>query len=328
MSIVSFPNDGKKYLRYKKGNKVFLRCAETRKDENDNLLECNFKNVREDNYKKRQSPHTCEFVKPEQTNMITSYFQQEKAKIEIFRIEDLLTKIAMLTGQMNLPLSFCESEEFYDFVTYCFAFGASVLDQSKGDLQAQAKAIFPQYKRTFYHDLFVKTASSVHLTTLQEFKKLDYVCCAIDQGTVLGRKSVDFVLENPFSPMEAYPYYTAKIEDQTAEGYFEVLNEGLGNLELHGIRLGSVVADGNRAQKKCFDANWSGSLRRASIHQSLKSVVFIPCLCHRVDNALKYHASHDDGITPLIGQLHELAQQCRHHKELLGAICPNHISTR
>ena len=134
--------------------------------------------------KRPQVSHTCEFVKPEQTNMITNYFQLEKTKIENFRIEDLFTKIAMLTGQMNLPLSFSESPEFYDFVTYCMAFGASVLEKEGDDLQTQAKTVFPHHKRTFYHDLFVKTASSVHLTTMEEFKKLDYVCCAIDQGMV------------------------------------------------------------------------------------------------------------------------------------------------
>jgi len=330
MTLVSYEGDEKKYYKYKKGKKFYLRCASTTEDENGQTLECNFKDVREDNFKARKQTHICVFVLAPCTNMITKYFEKksQESDHEQYTLDDLVTKIAILAGQMNLPLTFCESDEFYDLATYFMAFGAAHIDPNQGKLMEQARRIFPHRKRTFYHDVMIQTASSVHIKAMKEFQKLDYVCCAIDQGSVYGRKNVDFVLESPFSTMEPYPYCTLPIQDQTAEGYFPILNHGLGNLELFNIKLGSVVADGNRAQKKCFDITWDGSLRRLSSHNSLKEVIFIPCLCHRVDNALKYHVTHNEDLKHIADTLHSLAAECRAHKEEIGSICPSHVSTR
>ena len=128
--------------------------------------------------------------------------------------------------------------------------------------------------------------------------------------------------------MEPYPYCTLELRDQTANGYRPILDQGLGNLALHGITLGSVVADGNMAQKKCFDLSWSESLRHVSTHSSLRSVIFIPCLCHRVDNALKNHSKKCPNVHQLTEHLHQIAYQCREHKIAIGAICPSHVATR
>ena len=132
---------------------------------------------------------------------------------------------------------------------HAMACGAFLLKNDHGNLLERAKTIFPHHKRSFYRDVMIRAAEKVHQIVMKEYQKLDYVCVAVDQGSVLGRKNVDFVLESPFSTMAAFPYCTLQITDQTAKGYLPILSQGLGCLELHGIKLGSVVADGNRAQK-------------------------------------------------------------------------------
>jgi len=219
-------------------------------------------------------------------------FQEKKSEspIEDYSIDELITKIAVLAGKKNLSLTFCESDEFYDLLVYAMALGASRFDLDQGNLVQQIKRLFPQHRRKFYHDALKTTAKTIHQLTMKEFAKHQFVCCAIDQGSVSGRKTVDFVLENPFGKMESYPYYTMPISDQTAEGYMPILHQGLANMQKYDVNLGSVVADGNKAQKKCFDKSWRSSLRNIAENRFIREVIFIPCLCHRVDNALKYHA--------------------------------------
>ena len=333
MALVTFLGENRKFHRYNLKGKIYIRCAETRTDENEVLLECNYRNVREDNHKRRKTPHVCKFIKAPCANLITKYFQtanpnQIPDSFDDFNLDNMITKIGLLAGQQNLSLTFCESDEFYNFVTYTMAFGSANIDREEGDLIEQAKNLLPQYKRKFYRDVLVTTSRTIHQMTMKEFTKLDYVCVAIDQGSVLGRKNVDFVLENPSATMEPYPYLSLKISDQTAKGYAPILDQGLGVLELYKIKLGSVVADGNRAQKKCFDIEWDESLRRLSDHRSVRNVVFIPCLCHRIDNSLKYHINHDAALRSIVERLHQIACDSRSHKEIVGAICPSHVATR
>ena len=85
--------------------------------------------------------------------------------------------------------------------------------------------------------------------TMLSFKKCHYVSVAIDEGSVQKVKYVDSVLENPWHTNETYPYYTLEITDQTADGYFPIINQGIGNLTKHNINVGSVILDGNTAKK-------------------------------------------------------------------------------
>ena len=81
----------------------------------------------------------------------------------------------------------------------------------------------------------------------------------IEEGEDSRGKNLDFIIENPMSRMEPYPYFTLKIENETAEGYLPLLEHGLENAEIYGVNLGCVIADGNMAQKKCFSVSWEGS---------------------------------------------------------------------
>ena len=205
MSIITFEGAERRYIRYPCNRRTLQQCISTRNDENGNILECSYRDIREDNHRRKKTLHICTFVKGPTTNTLTRYFEKKTGPLEEFHIDELFTRVGLLAGQMNLSLSFCESDEFRDFTTYAMACGAALLDKSKGNLTKQAEEIFPHHKRAFYRDVIVRTARSIHQMTLTEFTKLDYVCCAIDQGSILGRKSVDFVLESPFAKMEAYP---------------------------------------------------------------------------------------------------------------------------
>ena len=136
-----------------------------------------------------------------------------------------------------------------------------------------------------------------------------------------------FVLENPFHSYESYPYKTIELQGGKAKDYKPALIDGLSELSTFQIRLGTVVCDGNTAQKHCFSFNTTHSIRNYP-ELPLKQVIFIPCLCHRVNNAFKNAILADEILLDMIHRLHNFAQECHDNKQLVGSICPIHVSTR
>ena len=245
------PPDPRKYIRFKKDGRTYVKCTETQEDDEGNVLECTY-TVREDKHKSRKIPHKCSFRKKEHTNTISQYFFKEQVTTAELNSSTIYSKMALLAGQMNLSLSFLTSPQFFEFVHYCMVVGSDVLDPNKGNLFEQAIEFLPQKQRKFFRNEMITTARSVHQLTMAEFKKLEFVAIAVDEGKDSIKKNVDFVLENPQCKMEPYPYLTLPIEDETAEGYAPILEHGLSNPSLYGITIGSIVADGNLAQKNVF----------------------------------------------------------------------------
>ena len=68
--------------------------------------------------------------------------------------------------------------------------------------------------------------------TMKDFQKLPFCTIAIDEGKDSRDKNLDFIIENPMSRMEPYPYFTLKIENETAEGYLPLLEHWLENAEI------------------------------------------------------------------------------------------------
>ena len=125
MSIITFDGDPRRYLRDACKHRTLLRCTATRADENGNILECSYRDIREDNHRCKKTPHTCSFVKVPTTKTLTRYFEKKTVPLEEFHIDEIITRVGLMAGQMNLPLSFCESDEFYAFTTYTMACGAA-----------------------------------------------------------------------------------------------------------------------------------------------------------------------------------------------------------
>ena len=84
--------------------------------------------------------------------------------------------------------------------------------------------------------------------------------------------------------------------------------------------------DGNRAQKKAFSYEWGLSLRFKD--DFLKRIIYIPCICHRLDNAYKYHASHDETLKNIVENIKSYPRILNDHIEEIGAKCPLAVSTR
>jgi hypothetical protein len=81
------------------------------------------------------------------------------------------------------------------------------------------------------------------------------------------------------------------MKGQSAEDYATALTSGLSQISKYDIKIGSVVCDGNKAQKKAFSPTWDRSIFNRSTLTFIKHVIFIPCLCHRINNSYKSAAT-------------------------------------
>ena len=327
-SIITFPGDSRKYQKTIQKGRCYISCLEKRKDQNGILLCCSFQNKRLDNItRKPYIPHNCVFKQPYAINTITNYFQKINGETTTsFSLQNLQTRIILLVGQKNLSLSLPASEEFYDFVCFTLACGAANI-HAEQPLLEQARMFFPPRKEHFYHDLLIETGKTIHQSVYYSFRECPYVCVAIDEGSIHGTKTLDFVLENPFHSYESYPYKTIELQGGKAKDYKPALIDGLSELSSYQIRLGTVVCDGNRAQKHCFSFNSTYTIRNYP-ELPLKQVIFIPCLCHRVNNAFKNAILSNENLLDMIQRLHNFAQECHDNKQIIGAVCPIHVSTR
>ena len=320
--------DTRKYINFQKDGRKHVKCGETRTDDDGNILECTY-SARADKHKSRKAPHVCTFKKRPQTNTISQYFNKEELQKADMDLNTLYSKMALLAGQKNLSLEFLTSPEFNDFVCYCMVAGKTMLnDHSHENFFDQSKKMIQLHDRKFFRNIMITTAISVHQLTMADFKILPYCTIAIDEGKDSLKKNLDFIIENPNSRMEPYPYFTLEIEDETAEGYLPLLNQGLGDAELYGIKVGCVIADGNKAQKKCFSKTWERSLRFTATHPFIKQIIFIPCLCHKTNNALVHAFKNDDQIATAIKELRSFGKMCLEHEDDIKAKAPCHITTR
>ena len=84
---------------------------------------------------------------------------------------------------------------------------------------------------------------------------------AIDEGKTAGNYNLDFVLENPTSSLNPFPVVTEIMMGIDAESYCQHLLNGLAENHRYKINFGTVICDGNYAQKKAFSYSWRSSLR-------------------------------------------------------------------
>ena len=77
-------------------------------------------------------------------------------------------------------------------------------------------------------------------------------------------------------------------------------------------------------EKNAFD--WGLSLRFKE--DWLKFIIYIPCLCHRIDNAYKYHATHSPELQAITSNIKNYSKVLSDHKNDIGSKCPSPITTR
>ena len=333
MTMVKYDGDQRVYYKYKKNGSThyYVDCTSKKIDEEGRQLTCSYIEKREDRHKeklKANKPHNCVYVLKKSETTLLNFFDKEKKQetSEIYSEDGLKHRLAILIGGKNLSVETGASKEFYDFIIYCISYGIYIGKKNDKPIEAQAISAYHHYKSSILTQTLIESAQIIKKQMMECFSKAVFISVAIDEGSIFGKKNVDFNIENPLLTFKPFPAQILTIKDQTAEGYTKIIYDALSNIKLYKVNIASCICDGNKAQKKAFSFEWGSSLRYKD--DWLKRIIFLPCLCHRVDNAYKYHASHDDTLKAIVKKIKGYPSILNQHIEEIGAKCPLAVSTR
>jgi hypothetical protein len=150
-------------------------------------------------------------------------------------------------------------------------------------------------------------------------------------GATIG--SLKILVTNLVSAQPAccFTYGIHHVGDMDHKAMRNFLQFELRGLAATGIRISAITCDGARFQTKAIDFTDKASLQfRNQNDELLSRVLYVPCLCHRLNNA--YHRLFKDSpiFKFLISLLRNLAKFCRKpaQKKRLHRTCPEFIETR
>lgn len=331
VGTVTYPDIEKDVLhRYKKfryiDNRYYVKCDEIVLDSKGNQCKCNLDYQREDNYKiwLTKNVHICEPGNP--VNQLTLHdFEKNINQEDLHNISEnsLYRDMALFTGKKNLSLDLLTSDEFHSLAISFITYGLEIA----GDRHAEEKALksFNKIKRDKLRYIMTTEAFKHHRRMLHRFSKVPYTCIAMDEGKTSGHNNLHFVLECPQSDLKSYPYKIACMKGGNTKCYLESIPEGFIPLNIANISVGSVVIDGNTAQKKAWE---STSLITDTNIPNADKFIIVPCLCHRVHNSYKRVAEHNADLAGIVQELHRLSKLCIEKQREIGSVCPQHMNTR
>ena len=155
--------------------------------------------------------------------------------------------------------------------------------------------------------------------------EMPYVSVALDEGSTMSRKLLDFCLENPEYPTLSYPRTTIRIPVNTFESYNTAILCGLRDMEKYNIVFSALIVDGGKGQAKALNDQDPLSLFNRTDIKWIKALLVIPCICHRVNNAYKSACSKTDhGLNEYVDFIHSLPDRLNEHTKEIGATCPRH----
>lgn len=213
---VRFAEDEREYIRYKINNRYYIKCGE-KKIVDGKIMLCDFVNKREDRFKdslKKHKLHTCNFVLTEEKhNTLLQYYTpmtKEEEQSTTLDEDGIRNHLAFLLGKKNISIDIGASQEFYDFIIYCIAYGMQTQASTENYIE-EAKKAYHHFKATSLSQTLISISKEINVEMISKFKNLIYCCISIDEGKTAGNSNLDFVIENPLSYLSPFPIYTEVI---------------------------------------------------------------------------------------------------------------------
>lgn len=319
------------YKRYRGDDKhYYVKCVDTLFNDEGVRCQCAMELTREDHFKTWliKNEHICTPGKPADQMTLYEFMNKVDGQKGNIVTEDILYQhMAIFAGKKNLPLETITSDEFYDMIYVFITYGLTLgFVSNPAELATKS---FKPIRREKLKYIMMNVAYQKHREILNKFSSFTYVSVAMDEGSTVGIQNLHFVVESPISKtLKSYPYYTTRMEGGKTKDYLKAIPKGLFHLENAGITIGSIVIDGNTAQKKALSPSYPKSLYYKLQLHNFKHVLIIPCLCHRIHNAYKKVAQQNVKLKELVTFLHDTSIKCRENAKSIGAICPQHIDTR
>ena len=311
-----------------KDGKFYFHCCSTKVVGN-RIVQCSFFK-RYDHFKQyllANQPHRCKYdTNSNNKGTLYQFVNAPNSNDSMINNERLLTEIARCIGSMNLSTTFGSSEQLRNLLVYAAAYGA--INVSNVDPLRSAESLIPRFDRRDIRSRIISLAHDLKQKAYSHFSELPYISLAADEGSTRGNKNMDFVAECPDSDLRSFPILTLKMESLYATSYAKVFNIALRILNAHKIKVGTIIVDGHRGQLKALNPKWRYSIFRTNTYFYIRSLIVVPCICHRIHNAFKNASRSNQSIHNAIENLHNSAYNLRNNIISVGATCPPHIETR
>lgn len=167
---------------------------------------------------------------------------------------------------------------------------------------------------------------------LKRFRSGEYVAVAVDEGSTLGTKYVNFVLHDVASYAGEFCLHSECLDGTgTAEEYVDPLLKGFEYVMRENLMVGSIVVDGNKAQLKALGSG-PGMLRARLGDQGrsgqLSRYIIVPCACHKLNNSYKHLVAASTAISSFTQALRDLGKEINDSREPDLPSCQTFVSTR
>jgi hypothetical protein len=194
--------------------------------------------------------------------------------------------------------------------------------------EAAAKKFIPKIQSDRIQEAFQQEFGRTRDSLIKIFRAYRYVGLSIDGVTIKNRKFLNFDVLHPLSQTSPFTFCFDQKTSMTTSEFVTVMSDVLIDMHNAGLNVAGVTSDGCSFQKKAL--TWSD---KASIQQSsldFRRLIFVPCLCHRLQNSIVELFAGNGLYADLIRNARDVAVRLRkpNGRRAVGKVCPFHCATR
>jgi hypothetical protein len=239
-------------------------------------------------------------------------------------------RVAQFVGTHNIALQTAASPDFRNLLEFAFQEGYRHGSPPRAQsVEAAFKAFCPVQKATVLRDRIVRVAAqdrAYHETLLS---KVAYCALSIDAGQIGHLKLLVTNLAASNIPL-CFTENIIKIEALNCTIIRQILIHTIQSLAQKSIRVSGVLCDGARYQVKALDFTDSESVQFGADEPLLHRLLFIPCLCHRLNNAYQALFRECPPFYEFLTALRSIGKTCRKpaYRIRFPRSCPDFVETR
>jgi hypothetical protein len=146
--------------------------------------------------------------------------------------------------------------------------------------------------------------------------------------TIKSRSFLNVDLVNPISETHPFTYDFFQGVSFETPTFVDAFVELLTRILSEGLTVTGVTSDGCAFQKKALCWRDPASIQAREAEYS--RLIFVPCVCHRLQNSMVELFNQNDWYRELIIEAREIAVFLRKPapRTAIGATCPGHCATR
>jgi hypothetical protein len=267
--------------------------------------------------------HKCDFAK-------TTVTLPDLLPAEDSPKSELWDCVAHFVGTHNIALQTAASPDFRNLLEFTFREGYREGSRPGArSVEASFKASCPIQKATALRRRIVRVASKDRDYHLSALSTSPFCGLSMDAGQIGPVKLFVINLMATNIPL-CFTENILKIATVNCVIVREILVNTIHTLSQKSIRVSGVLCDGARYQVKALDFEDPESVQCSAEEPLLNRLLYIPCLCHRLNNAYQTLFRECAPFQAFLIDLRTIGKTCRKpaNRRHFNRLCPEFVETR